>query len=82
MQHKGYLARDKKDRAFYLSCWGANTHHAIVFSLAIYNFLNPICESKGIWTWFKDETCMMTMDKRHVHVAALTAGYLIYDGII
>lgn len=45
--------------------------------------MTPTCENTaGIWTWFRDETCMMTMDKRHVYTAALTAGYLIYDFII
>lgn len=83
IKHKPYLAKNQKDRCFYLSCWGANTHHVLVVLIGFYNFLNPACEgSQGIWTWFKDETCMMTMDKRHVYTAAFTGGYLIYDGII
>ena len=83
LKHKPYLDKNYKDRLFYLSCWGANTHHFIVFTFAMYNLLNPLCEKyDGPFTWFTDEKCLMTSDRRHVYVAAITGGYLIYDGII
>ena len=44
LQHKPYLEKNEKERLFYLSCWGANTHHLIIFCLSLYNMLYPICE--------------------------------------
>jgi hypothetical protein len=83
LRHKPYLAKTTKERNFYLSLWGANTHHVIVLSYALNNFMTPNCDNaNGVWTWFKDETCFMTVDKRHVHTALIGAGYLIYDFII
>jgi len=38
LKSKGYLAKSERDRLLYVSLWGANTHHAIVFSTAVYNF--------------------------------------------
>ena len=66
---------------YYLSCWGANTHHVIVATCGFYNFLTPPCDTNehGIWTWFKNDECFMLMDKRYVYTSLITAGYLLYD---
>lgn len=35
LKKEHFLKKSEEDRAFYLSLWSANTHHVIVFSLAI-----------------------------------------------
>lgn len=83
LKHEVYLKKSYKEQCFYLSCWSANTHHAIVAVYAIYNLMNPQCDTyNGIFTWFTDEKCMLTCNKNHVYIAAITGGYLIYDGIV
>lgn len=45
--------------------------------------MTPNCENThGALTWIMQDTCFMTVDKRHVHTALIGAGYLIYDFII
>ena len=82
LKDKTYLSKNHKERCFFLSCWGANTHHIMCVVLATYNFMNPRCENTKSFSWFTDEACMVTMDKRHVYIAAFTGGYLIYDGLV
>ena len=83
LKNKSYLDKNYKDRSFVLSCWTANTHHAIVAIYAFYNLTNPLCDKyDGFFTWFNDEKCLVTSDKRHVYIAAISGGYFIYDGIV
>ena len=82
-QEKEYMKKTFKDRCFIMSCWTANIHHIIVAVYAFYNLTNPMCEKyDGFFTWFKDEKCLVTMDKRHVYVSLITGGYLVSDGIV
>lgn len=83
LKEKSYMEKNFKDRSFVLSCWTANTHHIIVAIYAYYNLTNPMCdEYNGFFTWFNDEKCLVTSDKRHVYISFITGGYLIYDGIV
>jgi len=83
MKDKSYLDKKYKDRCFVLSCWTANTHHLIVAVFAFWTLTHPLCDKyEGFFTWFNDEKCMVTSDKRHVYISAITAGYLVYDAIV
>ena len=71
------------EKWYKLSGFGANVHHAIIFTYGTYIMWGmPKCDSEAPfpnWIWFKDEVCFMTVQKEMAYAVSLTIGYLCYD---
>lgn len=83
LKKKDFLEKNDKERSYYVSLWNSNTHHLVVFILAIYNLAFPDCGGSGKpFEWFYNEKCFLTTDKRMVHSCIFACGYLTVDFVI
>jgi hypothetical protein len=81
IQAKRYQAKTDSEKAFYISLWGANTHHICVGSFALYNFYYPSqdCTNQQHWAWFFDHQCLLQVDQRFVYLSLISSAYLSFD---
>lgn len=76
-----YSKKSEEDKAYWLSCWTANTHHLIIYTAVFFTYQNPVrCEGEPYpWKYFYDDLCFITPHKIYFQVSLITAGYLTAD---